>query len=81
MGFSPKNKNKLVYLHADYIDQETGQVIWHRQKPFLFEEKDTYRKWLGELTDSFMRSVAQGDYTLMISVSRPMRQQQELPFF
>lgn len=71
-------KNKVDYIDIDFIEQDTGSIIFHRRKPIDIHNNVTYRKMFQELTDSLVRSLEKGDYSLLISVSRPVRQMKTL---
>ena len=74
-------KSKDTYIDVDFIEQDTGSIIYHRRFKIDPENKYTYQKTFQDITDSLVRSSEKGDYTVMFSVSRPIRQMQTLNLF
>lgn len=73
------SKKRDVFVDCDFVDQSTGAIIWHRRFNIISNDVVTYRDKLNKITDSLIRSAEVGNYSLLLSVRRPL-QEQKLPF-
>lgn len=83
MGFSPtyQTKNKTKYISIDFVDQSTGAIIWHRVKPVVLDDPSTFRDFMRDTIDSFLRAQDHGDYCIMLSSYKPVNDAKQLDIF
>lgn len=74
MGFSKIYPSENVVLDVDFIDQSTGEIVWHRRLQAVANNRDTYSKRVSDIVDSLVRSSSVGNYSLLVSVARPVQQ-------
>lgn len=74
-------KVKDTYIDVDFVEQDSGSIIYHKRFAIDPKNKDTWQEYMRNLTDSLVRSSEAGDYSVLISVSRPIRQMLTLNLF